>query len=1503
MGTPTRPQVGRQSSRVPGGFDTDEDLSPIKTDFDHKDLERFEHETPSKSRQHAPRQSLAEDDSMGHIMSDDGRSYITEEGNTVDEKEIRRKLMDMDSTFLPVTSPAAQITNSGADDSCVIGDGRSRPESPSDKPSTQSMDSHESPATPPELYKTPAPERDEMAQEHRPSESDDLNHFNTSSLETMSSSPTAAAAARTVSRVVSMASTRSYETADDTHVSGVPIGYGAEASHSDDDATPRKTKDNHASSSRRTSPTPAKYTTQQDEEPEKNSETEVPEPSLPERPERPAHLENRMASQRSSYSSYSTTSTEGGSEATVGADYALQSGGAVPYGGSLNSRPSLASRSMTLGSMASGITNLFDDDDEMGPTANAAEGLDNLEEEDVQSVPNPMPDKNPNDEAPQTPENAKHDIRTPTETVIAQHVKDVQVPATMAREFRDRYRPESPEKRHGAPTPSVNRHGKSMTLKEQSNTIDKYMKLNWDLQLKITFLNQALNQRSDEGVKAIISENVKLNTARVNLAKEIRELKRSIRALERDLERRNDDLTKMTKTVREFEARKGPSPQEIQEIETEVTYLREQVTKYEDDFEKMRHDSIRQENEKRRMAEMLRSANRRGGSDIGVRDELDYYRDELEAETTRKEAADEENRKLREEIWRLQGDFRSTTEPNDSTAPAYAKYERPNSAGISQSGRSDRGFGLNGTSSIASSTLVEQLRHENAKLQREMRAQESMLTSHSREKERLYQEIEDYKLAARRGDGTRSVAGESIFERSVSRAHRRTTSRVSEVPAGTHMSDAERESYEAKNGELRDEINGLKLENQAMTRQLEECEVELKQYDALKIENEKLQQAYDTELGVATEDLQSLQAERDEALQVQEQLEAELEEQRLRYEDLQTEAGQRINSLDDELDRKVEEMRRMENEIANQAEQAEALRAEVRSLSERIIRIGEDMAAKTKKIEDLEIEVEASTNETDQIHRDRAELRDQHERLMVQQESSQSQIAFLREEQDGDKIKIGDLENSLSNVQNKLDSERERAKELERRLADERHQREVVGSKAKQEVQKVINDLNREASGAKDESRQLKTSLQSTEIELTTWKERLLELESHLRETLGDSNGTRSTFLTSITKLQKELESTSTDLENTRHTLSETEGLLKDRDSLLESHGLESKKLSDLLERERQGRRADKAQHEQWQRTHQHTTRTVSQKDTRIAELESSKQSDRKRLQVLETQLKGQLNERNNLLLTLWSRLSATCGPDWQHQNSLIDGHVATLEVVSNMLPAFSKTLLLAVNHIENVMTSFRTRVRTIERDLQKQYQQLESQLESRSKKLEQLEHTVSSSKVQGTFSAAPELAKLRGENRLLKSEIAVLQNKEMHARATSAHRTQSTREIPLSTTTNNSSAPPPSLARHHSSSAVPSHSPSSHRQDQNTPSPIAHRTSSLVPLPIPERAATTANEPNQSRWTHRLRELERRLKAEREARLLDRTGARKRLEEGMKENEDLRRELERERARRGSVR
>lgn len=379
------------------------------------------------------------------------------------------------------------------------------------------------------------------------------------------------------------------------------------------------------------------------------------------------------------------------------------------------------------------------------------------------------------------------------------------------------------------------------------------------------------------------------------------------------------------------------------------------------------------------------------------------------------------------------------------------------------------------------------------------------------------------------------------------------------------------------------------------------------------------------------------------------------------------------------------------------------------------------------------------------------------------------------------------------------------------------------------------------------------------------------------------------TFNQSITKLQKALEATTSELDVTKNNLSERERLLRNRDALLESHGLESKKLSDLLDRERQGRRTDKAQHDQWQRTHQHTSRTVTQKDTRITELEMSRQSDRKKLSTLEQQFKDQLTERNNLLLALWNRFSSMCGSDWQHQNNLVNNHLPTVEVISNMLPSFSKTLLHAVKTVEGMLLGFKGRIRNIERDLWKEYQSLEHNLESRIKKLDRLEAIVQSQRVAGTFTDAPEIAKLKGENRLLKSDLAILQKQEMHARASSRSASNSISGGGGVRETTDRAAPPPTIMRHHSSSAVETLERASLSLNQQNSS----ATAALIPR-------STPIEPTQQRWIHRLRELERRLKAEREARLLDRSAARKRLEEGKQENEELKQTLERERERRG---
>lgn len=871
----------------------------------------------------------------------------------------------------------------------------------------------------------------------------------------------------------------------------------------------------------------------------------------------------------------------------------------------------------------------------------------------------------------------------------------------------------------------------------------------------------------------------------------------------------------------------------------------------------------------------------------------------LDAEAAAREQAEEENKRLRDEALRLR------SEMSYAVVPARTGTRDRVGSLNSFSGMSDKEiYHHTTTGSSSSSTLVmelELLKQENAELRKEVSAQTSMLTSRNREKERLYQEIEEMKLGQRR-DGTRSIADDSIFDRSASRAHGRPSSRDSDGTGPTANDEADREDLEMRNGQLRDQVSNLKLENQDVRTQLDD-------YMAA---YESLDNQYQEDVDHANEEIQGLQQERDQALQMAEERDAA-------FQDLRAEAQDELDAIGEELDQKVEDCQRLEEELRNQDENLQALQAEMRAASEGILRLEEDAQNNLHRYHAVQQELEDSNREMESLEKDLYEANTKVQRLTVQIESSQNEIAFLREEQDSDKIKIGDLESELKTYQVALRSEKDKTRELEDRLAEERHQREVVGSKEKQEVQRIVNELNRESTAAKEEVRKLRKSLSAQEIETATWRDRLMDLENNLRETLGDLTGSRSGLISNIMKLQKELESTALELESIRSKLGEKESLLRNRDALLESHGLESQKLAELLERERHGRRADKQSFEQALKSHQHASRTITQNNSRISELESARSQDRKRFTGLEQQFRDQLNERNTMLLDLWKRLSAMCGPDWTHSNSLINGNLPSQEVIGNILfwPGFRRNLLLAVKMVENVISGFKNRIKGVERDLTKQYQTVEHSYGLRIKKLDRLEESMLNMRAQhhawSQSGISPEISKLRGENRLLKAELNLVQSHPRSRGPATAAAVAATTGSPRAGLESGGSAERASLVRHQSMTER-----STETEGPRPDRGLARSSTSGIPQPSHVSSTTTLAEGpgsmvhgtrarsgpmpgetgNNEKWVQRLHELEKRLKAEREARLLDRNGARKRLEERDVENQRLRAQLERQRLR-----
>lgn len=593
---------------MPGGFDdTDDDLSSVNSSFDSQG---FKQGLPHDS---APtlESDVNQENSMFTASSETGGIALPEEASTIEEREIRRRLMDEDSTFLPPLSPFA---GSGRYDRLTSGSFRSNPDdstvsAASGKDEQASEEDHldstirqsieldntpGSPDTPSGMYQTPAPRRDDSPQE------------------SMSSSPTAQAAARRPSCPPSIASTDGYKTADDNS----QATSGEDESKREEDYTLRKHQSRPPTPLREDDiPTPTQPTFSHNAGDSADGDTESTDLNSLRSRKRPKFFSNRIPTETSTHSTYTTTSTQADSDLTIGADYALQTGGAAPFGGSTSSRPRMDySRTTSLGSMASGISGLSEDE-KIGSRAGTLDELRTLSEE------GPSTARDEDSWAPTTPRIVSNSTDIPTDTALAQRVKDIEVPATAAREYRDRHRPPSPDKRLGVPTLSISRTGRSLTLKEQSGTIDRLTKENFDLKMKITFLNDSLNKRSPEGVASLVNENADLKASKVISAKEIRDLKRSIRDLERTLRGKEDELAEAVRNAQNQPDQPQAGDEDIKGMEEELVYLRNRVVTYEVEVEKVRHERFEQKRETDKLARLL-DYRKNQGSDVAAQEEI-----------------------------------------------------------------------------------------------------------------------------------------------------------------------------------------------------------------------------------------------------------------------------------------------------------------------------------------------------------------------------------------------------------------------------------------------------------------------------------------------------------------------------------------------------------------------------------------------------------------------------------------------------------------------------------------------------------------------------------------------------------------------------------------------------------------------------------------------------------------------------------------------------------------
>ena len=240
----------------------------------------------------------------------------------------------------------------------------------------------------------------------------------------------------------------------------------------------------------------------------------------------------------------------------------------------------------------------------------------------------------------------------------------------------------------------------------------------------------------------------------------------------------------------------------------------------------------------------------------------------------------------------------------------------------------------------------------------------------------------------------------------------------------TQMSDPDREDLESKYATLRDELSQMKLSYKELDDQLNG------HLDMLETAENKVAEL-EKEVEASTEDLQALSSERDEALELLQDKEQECEE--LRQEALDT-----VQRLENELDQRQQKRERLVLELENTTEDFNALQQEMKNVSESLLNLEDDRDSSLRKIQSLERQILADANQ--ELGRQDKLLSDERsktERLEVQLETCQGEIDFLREEQEGDKIKIGELESAVNNAQITIRDGKESLRDLEERVAEE----------------------------------------------------------------------------------------------------------------------------------------------------------------------------------------------------------------------------------------------------------------------------------------------------------------------------------------------------------------------------------------------------------------------------------------------------------------------------------
>ncbi|KAJ5094463.1 hypothetical protein N7456_010324 [Penicillium angulare] len=192
--------------------------------------------------------------------------------------------------------------------------------------------------------------------------------------------------------------------------------------------------------------------------------------------------------------------------------------------------------------------------------------------------------------------------------------------------------------------------GKNMTLKEQERIIDRLDKDNWNLKLKIHYLEEQIEKAGPEYNSLALKENTELKVMRLTMQRDISRYKKSLLQAERDLEDYRQQLAEMREramrrqTDEEVQQEMDAMREEVDSRDREIRELREELRLVKDgqsqEVEKLRDDvedleaTVREKDriidERDEQLEELRENGKDNDAAAELQLELDRAREQIE---------------------------------------------------------------------------------------------------------------------------------------------------------------------------------------------------------------------------------------------------------------------------------------------------------------------------------------------------------------------------------------------------------------------------------------------------------------------------------------------------------------------------------------------------------------------------------------------------------------------------------------------------------------------------------------------------------------------------------------------------------------------------------------------------------------------------------------------------------------------------------------------------------